>query len=233
MQVAILAGGRGVRMGELAATRPKALVDVAGAPVIRRVMDSFRPYGHDDFIIALGHHGAQLRSHFTGTGEAKPPRLVDTGANTATAGRLRRLRQWLQHERFFLTWCDGVGDIDLDALLAFHESHGRLATLTTVQPPSRFGCLSLEGDRVVAFEEKPQHAEIWINAAYFVLEPEIFDRIDGDASSFERDVLPRLAREDQLRAYRHHGFWQCMDTPEDRRDLAAHFQTGGDRARSA
>lgn len=233
MQVAILAGGLGTRMGDLTATRPKALVEIMGAPIIRRVMDGFVAHGHDDFVIALGHHGDLIRDHFSRPGPAKVPRLVDTGASTDTGGRLRRLRQWLEHERFFLTWCDGIGDIDVDALLAFHRAHGRLATLTTVQPPSRFGCLALDGDRVVAFEEKPRHGGVWINAAYFVLEPAVFDLIDGDATSFERDVLPKLARDDQLRAWRHHGFWQCMDTPEDRDALEMHFAAEQQRTRSA
>jgi glucose-1-phosphate cytidylyltransferase len=145
--------------------------------------------------------------------------MVETGVTTMTGGRIKRLAPHLGDETFFLTWGDGVADVNLRSLLAFHRSHGRLATVTVVRPPARFGHLELDGDEVAVFTEKPQAAEGWINGAFFVLEPGVFDYIQGDATQFEREPLESLARDRQLMAYRHEGFWQCMDTPRDRRIL--------------
>jgi glucose-1-phosphate cytidylyltransferase len=145
--------------------------------------------------------------------------LVDTGQDTATGGRIKRLKDWLGDETFMLTWGDGVSNIDLDALLRFHRSHGRLATLTAVRPPARFGHLELDGDRIVEFTEKPQTSEGWINGAFFVLEPGVFDYVDGDAIQWEREPLERLAADGQLMAYRHESFWQFMDTIRDKKLL--------------
>ena len=142
--------------------------------------------------------------------------LVDTGLDTNTGGRIKRLKSAIGNERFFLTWGDGVSTVDLDALLAFHKSHGRLVTLTAVRPPARFGHLEIHGDRISVFDEKPQAGEGWINGAFFVCEPGVFDYIEGDSTQFERQPLQALAREGQLMAYRHYGFWQCMDTIRDR-----------------
>lgn len=152
--------------------------------------------------------------------------LVETGLRTNNGGRIKRLAETIGRERFFLTWGDGVSDIDLDALLAFHESHGRLATLTAVRPPARFGHLDLEGSRVVIFDEKPQASEGWINGAFFVLEPAVFDYIDGDDTQFEHAPLRRLAEDGQLMAYKHNGFWQCMDTLRDKKLLERLWNSG-------
>lgn len=213
MKTVILAGGLGSRMGSAFGDVPKALVPIAGRPVLRHVMDLFVAAGHADFVIALGHRGAAIRGHF-GAGEPRVE-LVDTPPDCDTGGRLARLRTHLDGERFFLTWCDGLADVDLPALLDFHRSHGRIATVTAVHPPSRFGHLDLDGARVTRFVEKPLRSPEWINGAFFVLEPAIFELLDGDACSLEREVLPRLAERGELMAWRHESFWQCMDTPHE------------------
>jgi len=152
--------------------------------------------------------------------------LIDTGIPTNTGGRIKRLAPYLGNETFMLTWGDGVSDVNLHALLAFHRSHGKLATLTAVRPPARFGHLELDGDRITEFNEKPQTGEGWINGAFFVLEPAVFDYIDGDDTAWEREPLQRLAREGQLMAYKHTSFWQCMDTLRDKKLLESLWQTG-------
>jgi glucose-1-phosphate cytidylyltransferase len=152
--------------------------------------------------------------------------LIDTGIPTNTGGRIKRLAPYLGNETFMLTWGDGVSDVNLHALLEFHRSHGKLATLTAVRPPARFGHLELEGDRITEFNEKPQTGEGWINGAFFVLEPAVFDYIDGDDTAWEREPLQRLAREGQLMAYKHTSFWQCMDTLRDKKLLESLWQTG-------
>nr|MDT0665249.1 sugar phosphate nucleotidyltransferase [Micromonospora sp. DSM 115978] len=153
--------------------------------------------------------------------------LVDTGQETATGGRLKRLAKWLGSDgTFMLTWGDGVSDIDLDALLAFHKSHGKIATLSAVRPPARFGHLELDGDCITEFSEKPQAGEGWINGAFFVLEPQVFDYIAGDATQFEKEPLEQLAKDGELMAYRHAGFWQCMDTVRDRKLLQQLWDSG-------
>jgi glucose-1-phosphate cytidylyltransferase len=201
-----------------------------------------------EFVIALGYKGeyikrwmkdfCSLNSNLTvkvATGEVilqdgNVPDwtidLVDTGLNTQTGGRIKRLKPWINDETFMLTWGDGVSDINLDALLKFHRSHGKFATVTAVRPPARYGHLEFEGDMVVNFSEKPQTAEGWINGAFFVLEPQIFDYIDGDSTVWERDPLERLAKDRQLMAYRHSSFWQCMDTLREKHLLESLWQSG-------
>jgi glucose-1-phosphate cytidylyltransferase len=153
-------------------------------------------------------------------------RLVDTGQGTATGGRIRRLAPHLRAETFMLTWGDGVSDVNLDDLLEFHKQHGKLATMTAVRPPARFGHLELDGDRITEFSEKPQTGEGWINGAFFVCEPEVFDYVDGDDTQWEREPLERLAKDGQLMAYRHYGFWQCMDTLRDKKLLEGLWENG-------
>ena len=248
LKVAILAGGTGSRLAEETETKPKPMVEIGGLPIMWHIMSHYAMYDHTYFVIALGYKGevikryvldrAELGHDLTvslGNGRVRVHkgesldwniRLVDTLLPTQTGGRIKRLAPYLGNSTFMLTWGDGVSDIDLDQLLAFHKSHGKLATLTAVRPPARFGHLELDGDQIVEFSEKPQAQEGWINGAFFVLEPEIFDYIDGDATHFEKEPLERLARAGQLMAYRHTSFWQCMDTIRERILLESLWQSG-------
>lgn len=248
MKVAILAGGRGTRLAEETALRPKPMVEIGGRPILWHIMKHYACYGHDDFTVALGYKGEivkrwfldyyQIESDLTvqlrnGLVDAHHRQredwsvsLIDTGHATMTGGRVLRLREHLGDERFFLTWGDGVSTVDLDALLAFHEDHGKLITMTAVRPPARFGHLELDGSLVTEFSEKPQTGEGWINGAFFVCEPGIFDYLHGDEDPFERGALGQLAKDGELMAYLHHGFWQCMDTVRDRLYLNELWESG-------
>lgn len=231
MKVAILAGGKGTRFAEETDRRPKPLIEVGGRPILWHIMKHYAAHGLFDFVVATGYRGDMIRRwaaelKLGGTVPHWRIEPVDTGAETNTGGRIRRLMNRLPGERIMLTWGDGVSDVDLDALLAFHDAHGRLATMTAVRPPPRFGRLELEGDRIVSFEEKPRDSEGWINGAFFVLEPEVVDFIAGDDTLFEAAPLETLAADGQLMAYRHEGFWQCMDTLHDRKTLEALWARG-------
>ena len=249
MKVAILAGGVGSRLSEETEIKPKPMVEVGGKPILWHIMKHYARHGHKDFVVALGYKGeyikkymldyATLSSNLTvDFGRAKVERqngggpvdwrveLVDTGQDTATGGRIKRLQPQIGNERFMLTWGDGVSNVDLQKLLDFHKAHGKLATVTAVRPPARFGRLELDGDRVADFSEKPQLGEGWINGAFFVLEPAVFDYVDGDTTQWEREPLERLAQEGQLMAYRHDSFWQCMDTLRDRKLLEQLWEGG-------
>lgn len=248
MKVGILAGGLGSRLAEETEIKPKPMVEIGSRPMIWHIMMYYAAYGYNDFVVALGYKGEYIKRWMkdysalnsnmtvkTGTGEVILKRgdlpdwtvdLVDTGPTTMTGGRIKRLRQWLGDETFMLTWGDGVSDVDLDDLLRFHRSHGKLATLTAVRPPARFGHLEMEGSSVIEFSEKPQTAEGWINGAFFVLEPEVFDYIGGDDTQFEKEPLEGLARDGQLMAYAHTSFWQCMDTLRDKRLLEKLWDSG-------
>jgi glucose-1-phosphate cytidylyltransferase len=251
MKVAILCGGLGSRISEETEIKPKPMVEIGGRPILWHIMKHYGGYGFDDFTIALGYKGevikrymleyASLHSDLTvglragtvernGNGGSTPDDwtvgLVDTGPDTATGGRIKRLQPHLGDSTFMLTWGDGVSNVDLDRLLEFHRSHGKLATLTAVRPPARFGHLELDGDQIYEFSEKPQIGEGWINGAFFVLEPGIFDYIDGDATQWEREPLEGLARDGQLMAYRHDDFWQCMDTIRDKKLLEELWTNG-------
>jgi glucose-1-phosphate cytidylyltransferase len=249
MKTAILAGGLGSRLAEETVIKPKPMVEIGGRPVLWHIMRHYLRYGHDEFVIAAGYKGevikrwvidySQLAGHVSvrmragevlrhdaGDVEDWSVDVVDTGASTNTGGRIKRLRPWLGDGTFMLTWGDGVSDVDLDHLLAFHRSHGRLATMTAVRPPARYGHLVTDGDQVVDFTEKPQIGEGWINGAFFVLEPGIFEYIDGDDTQWEKDPMERLAKDGQLMAYRHHGFWQCMDTVREKYILEEMWRSG-------
>lgn len=241
MKVVILAGGMGTRLAEESETRPKPMVEIGGRPILWHIMKHYAAYGHREFFLALGYKGEMVKRYMldyagldgcltlslaTGQVIRHTPHhedwlvhLMDTGLETQTGGRLRRLESHLRDGPFLLTYGDGVANVNLDRLLEFHRGHGRLATVTAVRPPARFGGLEFEGDRVVRFTEKPQVGEGWINGGFFVLEPAVLDRIEGDAVHFENEPLEQLAQEGQLMAYRHEGFWQCMDTLRDRRLL--------------
>ena len=248
MKVAILAGGVGTRLVEETEVKPKPMVEIGGQPILWHIMMHYAHYGFKRFVIALGYRGEVIKKYMVDycslhsnltvnlrTGEvqihdgAKPDwtvDLVDTGMATLTGGRIKRLASHLGNETFMLTWGDGVSNVNLHDLLKFHRAHGKLATLTAVRPPARFGHLDLKGEQITEFSEKPQTREGWINGAFFVLEPGIFDYIDGDDTQWEKEPLERLARDGQLMAYRHASFWQCMDTLRDKRLLESLWESG-------
>jgi glucose-1-phosphate cytidylyltransferase len=248
MKVAILAGGAGTRLMEETMLKPKPLVEVGGKPILWHILMYYSHFGFNEFVIALGYKGECIKrwmqecsipnrnakvktrtAEVIFQGACKQDwivHLIDTGQKTLTGGRIKRLAAWLGDETFMLTWCDSVANVDLDALLKFHRSHGRLATVTAVHPPSRFGILELEGNKVVQFREKPRTVAEWINGAFFVLEPGVFDYIEGDNTQWEKEPLERLARDGQLMAYRHAGFWQCMDTLHEKLVLEKLWQKG-------
>jgi glucose-1-phosphate cytidylyltransferase len=241
MKVAILAGGVGSRLSEETESKPKPMVEIGGKPILWHIMNHYAAYGFFDFVVALGYKGEVIKKYMVDycslsgnltvdlkTGHVQrhgdtttdwSVELVDTGTDTQTGGRIKRLAPYLHGETFMLTWGDGVSNVNLHDLLAFHRSHGKIATLTAVRPPARFGHLELDGNRIVEFSEKPQTGEGWINGAFFVCEPQVFDYIDGDLAHFEKAPLENLARDGQLMAYRHDDFWQCMDTLRDRKLL--------------
>jgi glucose-1-phosphate cytidylyltransferase len=245
----ILAGGKGTRLAEETGVRPKPMVEVGGRPILWHVMKIYAAAGVTDFVICLGYKGEQIKEWFVRyrlqasdvtvdlrsgevtyhSGPAEPWRvtLVETGDDTQTGGRLRRAARHLDpSEPFFLTYGDGVGDVDVAASLAFHRAHGRLATVTAVAPPGRFGALRRDGARVTAFAEKPDGDGATINGGFFVLSPRVIDRIEGDATALEREPLEGLARDGELMAFEHRGFWQPMDTLRDRRVLEDLWDTG-------
>jgi glucose-1-phosphate cytidylyltransferase len=241
MKTVILSGGYGTRIQEETAHKPKPMIEIGGRPMLWHIMSIYAAHGFNEFVIALGYRADTVRSYFlqyaqihrdltvrladgdiAGHGRAAEDwtlHLIDTGDGTGTGGRLRRLRDWIGDDTFMLTYGDGVADVDITKLLAFHKAHGKLATITAVRPPSRFGGLRLEGDSVVEFEEKPQIGEGWINGGFFVLEPKVLDYIPADDTLWERGPLESLASAGELRAYRHEGFWQPMDTVRDMRLL--------------
>jgi glucose-1-phosphate cytidylyltransferase len=241
MKVAILAGGFGSRLAEETEVKPKPMVEIGGRPILWHIMKHYSYYGFSDFVIALGYKGQVIKKYMVDyislennlTVDLKNGRvkvhdgpkhdwtveLVDTGLRTQTGGRIKRLQPFIGNETFMLTWGDGVSDVNLARLLQFHKSHGKLATLTAVRPPARYGHMAFEGDHITEFIEKPQIGEGWINGAFFVLEPGIFDYIDGDDTQWERKPLECLARDGQLMAYRHESFWQCMDTLREKHIL--------------
>ena len=248
MKVAILAGGYGTRLAEETEIRPKPMVEIGGKPILWHIMMHYYHYGFKDFYIALGYKGdyikrwmkeySTLDGHMTvqiKTGEITlrdknlPDwivNLVETGSKTLTGGRIKRLQPWIGDETFMLTWGDGVSDVDLNKLLEFHRSHGKLAAMTAVRPQARYGHMEFDGDRVVEFTEKSQTSEGWINGAFFVLEPGIFDYIDGDDVMWEQQPLERLAADGELMAYRHNSFWQCMDTLREKHILEKMWEEG-------
>ena len=247
MKVAILAGGAGSRLAEETEMKPKPLVEIGGRPILWHIMMHYYHYGFQEFVIALGYKGEAIKRYMVDycslnsnltvkirKGEVNvhdgpvpdwTVELVDTGIPTLTGGRIKRLAPYLGDETFMLTWGDGVSDVNLHDLLAFHRSHGKLATLTAVRPPARYGHLVFQDDQVAQFSEKPQTAEGWINGAFFVLEPGVFDYIEGDGTQWEKEPLERLAQEGQLMAYRHTSFWQCMDTLRDKYILEKLWQS--------
>ncbi|WP_420100948.1 glucose-1-phosphate cytidylyltransferase [Bosea sp. (in: a-proteobacteria)] len=244
----ILAGGLGTRLSEETEAKPKPMVEVGGRPIIWHIMKIYSHYGINEFIVCLGYKGYVVKEYFsnyflhmadvtldlttndhtTHYRRAEPWKitLIDTGAETMTGGRLKRVREYLGDEDFCMTYGDGVADIDIGKLLEFHRSHDRLATVTAVQPPGRFGALELDQDDVLGFREKPQGDGSWINGGFFVLSPKVIDRIAGDDTVWEKGPLEGLARDRQLASYKHSGFWQPMDTLRDKRHLESLWEEG-------
>jgi len=238
LPVVLLAGGLGTRLREETDIKPKPMVEVGGHPMLWHIMKIYSSHGFNEFVICLGYKGDYIKNFFlnyrawqgglsidlsTGQFEMHDPsaseswkvHLLETGSETMTGGRIGRAAKFLGKRRFLATYGDGVSDVDIGALVAFHEEHRRTATITAVRPPARFGGLALNGPSVRMFEEKPQVGEGWINGGFMVFEPEIADLIEGDATILERAPLEKLAEADQLVAYRHDGFWQCVDTVRD------------------
>ncbi|GAB4338987.1 MAG: glucose-1-phosphate cytidylyltransferase [Candidatus Abyssubacteria bacterium] len=246
MKTVILAGGFGTRLVEETEIKPKPMVEIGGRPILWHIMKHYAHYGLKEFYVALGYKGDFIKRYFIdyytlsgnmtidlGSGEFKTHgndsedwvvHLIDTGLNTLTGGRVKRLLSYLKDNTFMVTYGDGVSTVDLGNLSQFHKSHGKLATVTAVRPPARFGGLIFDGDLVVEFTEKPQIGEGWINGGYLVFEPGIFDYLEGDTTSLEADLLERLAADGELAAYRHDGFWQCMDTMRDLRLLRSYWE---------
>lgn len=248
MKTVILAGGLGTRLAEETDIRPKPMVEIGEHPILWHVMKHYAHFGTTEFYVCLGYKGEIIKGYFRdlhslrgsmtvhlarGEVDRLDPsdenwvvHLIDTGQRTETGGRVKRLESSLDSGTFMLTYGDGVSDVDLHRLLRFHRAHGRIATVTAVHPPARFGGLVLDGDIVATFTEKSQTAEGWINGGYLVLEPEIFRYLQDDNTNFERDALERVATDGQLVAYRHDGFWQCMDTLRDKRLLETLWREG-------
>jgi glucose-1-phosphate cytidylyltransferase len=248
MKVVILAGGQGTRLSEETEVRPKPMVEIGGHPIIWHIMKHYANQDFREFVLALGYKGEEVKRFFLdynrlrasvtvdlatgqsnfheGAPEDWTVHMIDTGIKTNTGNRVKRLQPWLEGGTFMLTYGDGVCNIDLDSLLRFHRAQGKLATVTAVRPPARFGGLIFDGDLVSQFTEKPQIGEGWINGGFMVLEPGVFDYVDGDDVSLESDVLEHLAADRQLAAYKHDRFWQCMDTLRDLRLLESLWQSG-------
>ena len=247
MKVIILAGGFGTRLSEYTESIPKPMVTVGGKPILWHIMKTYAHFGHKDFYLALGYkaevikeyflHYRSLNADFTvdlASGEVEPHQtddtdwrvtLVHTGLESMTGGRVKRLQSFIGNEPFMLTYGDGVADIDIEALLKFHKSHGKMVTVSAVHPGARFGELEMQNQQVVSFQEKPQTTQGWINGGYFIIEPDFFDFIDSDNTVLEREPLEKIAAMGELMAYHHAGFWQCMDTKRDRDSLEELWQS--------
>jgi len=248
MKVAILAGGLGSRLSEVTERVPKPMVEVGGKPLLWHIMKHYEHYGIREFVIALGYRGEVIKDYFlnyrahssslvvrmkTGEVEVREPvreewivHLLDSGERTQTGGRVRRVMDYVGREPILLTYGDGVSNVDIDRLLAFHRAHGKAATVTATRQPARFGGLIFDGDLVREFTEKPQAGEGWINGGFFVFEPAVFDYLHDDSTSLESHCLEKLAAQRQLTAYRHDGFWQCMDTLRDKRMMEELWEKG-------
>lgn len=248
MKAVILAGGLGTRLSEETALKPKPMVEIGGRPILWHILKIYSSHGINDFVICAGYKGYVIKEYFANyflhmsdvtfdmkdnemivhRKHAEPWRvtIIDTGSETMTGGRIRRVRDYVGDETFCCTYGDGVGDVDITKLIETHRAAGREATLTGVQPPGRFGALHIEGDAILSFQEKPEGDGGWINGGFFVLEPSVFDRVEGDATIWEREPLEGLAAEEQLSIYLHGGFWQPMDTLRDRQQLEAMWKSG-------
>jgi len=249
MKVVILAGGFGTRLSEETDLRPKPMLEIGGKPILWHIMKIYSHFGFNDFIICLGYKGYMIKEYFANyfihnsdltielsenhvevhNSHCEPWKvtLIDTGLNTQTGGRIKRVQKYIENESFMLTYGDGVGDINIKELLEFHKKHGKYATVTAVQPSGRFGALNLdERNSVISFEEKPRGDKTWVNGGFFVLEPQVFEYIKGDETLWEREPLENLSKDSQLVAYKHYEFWKPMDTLRDKRELEALWNSG-------
>ena len=216
MKVVILAGGFGTRLSEYTDTIPKPMVPIGGKPIIQHIMEIYASYGHNEFYIALGQKGEIIKNYFKDLKNNWKINLIDTGADTLTGGRLKRLEQYLSKETFLLTYGDGVSNINISELINFHKSHKKIVTISAVRPPARFGSLSLKDSEVLKFKEKTQLGESWINGGFFVINPKFFDFLEGDNTVLESKPLEIVTDLKEIRAFRHEGFWQCMDHKLDK-----------------
>ena len=220
MKTVILAGGLGTRLAEYTESIPKPMVQIGDKPILSHIMNFFQSYGYDDFIIAAGYKKEIIIDYYKDNKEFKNLKIIDTGENSMTGGRLLRLKSYFkEEENFFMTYGDGLATINLDDLKKFHLNNKKIATVTAVHPPVRFGELEIKGDEVINFEEKPQAKAGWINGGFFVLNSKIFGYIDNDKTLFEKEPMTRLYKDKNLLAYKHDGFWKCMDTLRDKIDL--------------
>jgi glucose-1-phosphate cytidylyltransferase len=248
MKTIILCGGLGTRISEETQLKPKPMVEIGGKPILSHVMKIYEKFNHKDFILALGYKGEVIKDYFLNyhsrmsdfsvnladgkinfinpTSEDWNVTLVDTGSSSMTGGRLLRLKQYIKNETFMLTYGDGVSDINIDNLIKFHKSHGKIATVTSVRPPARFGGMKIINNKVEEFKEKPQSGEGWINGGFFIFEPEIFNYLQSDETILEQQPLENLSKDGQLMAYEHDGYWQCMDTVRDRDSLQELWSSG-------
>lgn len=248
MKCVILAGGLGTRISEESHLKPKPMIEIGGKPILWHILKIYSSYGISDFIVCLGYKGYIIKEYFANyflhmsdvtfdmknnqmtvlQKNAEPWKitLVDTGENTLTGGRLRRVKEHIGNETFCFTYGDGVTDLDIAALLKFHKEHGKLATVTAIQPPGRYGALEINNGAVKTFQEKPAGDGSWINGGFFVLEPAVVDLIDSDQTSWEQEPLVALTAKDQLRAFQHMGFWMAMDTLRDKNRLEELWQSG-------
>jgi glucose-1-phosphate cytidylyltransferase len=247
MKVIILAGGFGTRLSEYTDSLPKPMVTIGGKPILWHIMKTYAKYGHTDFLLALGYKSELIKDYFLNYRHLNSDftidlhngnitthqevdlnwkvTMVDTGLNSMTGGRVKRMRKFVNNETFLLTYGDGISDIDIDDLIRFHKEHGKMVTVSAVHPCARFGELNLDGDIVSSFKEKPQTEQGWINGGYFVIEPEFFDLIHDDSTVLEKEPLEKTAEIGELMAYSHNGFWQCMDTKRDMGYLERIWQT--------
>jgi glucose-1-phosphate cytidylyltransferase len=220
MKTVILAGGFGTRLAEYTDKIPKPMVKIGDKPILSHIMNFYQSFGYDDFIIAAGYKKNVIIDYYNGSKEFKNLKIIDTGESTMTGGRILRLKSYFdKDENFFMTYGDGLCSVNLDNLIKFHKTNDKIATVTAVHPPVRFGELEIHGDKVTKFEEKPQASLGWINGGYFVLKSDVFDYIDNDQTLFEKEPMTQLYKKNNLNAYKHEGFWKCMDTLRDKIDL--------------
>jgi glucose-1-phosphate cytidylyltransferase len=216
MKVIILAGGFGTRLSEYTDSIPKPMVPINGKPILCHIMEIYAKYGHTDFYVALGYKGEVIKNFFKNFKTTWNVNLIETGSDTMTGGRVRRLKEYIGNETFMLTYGDGLSNININKLIEFHQNHKKMVTISAVRPPARFGAIRMDGDKVKTFREKAQLEESWINGGFLVLQPEFFDFIDNDTTVLERDPLDKALELNQMMGFKHEGFWQCMDHKMDK-----------------
>lgn len=219
MKVVLLAGGLGTRLSEYTKTIPKPMVSIAGRPLLLHIMEHYVKYGFNDFYIALGYKGDVIKKYFKKNNFGLNITMIPTGQNTMTGGRIKRLSKYIGQETFMMTYGDGVSNVNLKKLLQFHKKNKKIVTMTAVRPPARFGAIKLKGNKVTYFKEKSKLDEGWINGGYFIMEPSFLKYIKGDQTFLEKEPLEKISKKKELYAYKHNGFWQCVDTKRDKENL--------------